>query len=71
MLEERTSGCDIQHVILSCEHSVERVLSRRQYSVHAVRVARNSAVVVNSFDNQLYVAGGRTKAHHQGSSHCE
>ena len=71
MLEERTSGCDVQHVIVRCEHSVERVLSRRQHSVHTVRVAGNSAVVVNSFDDQLYVAGSRTKAHHEGSSHCE
>jgi hypothetical protein len=53
------------------ENSVQRVLGRGQYSVHSVRVSFNLAAIVNCFDNQLNIAGTRTKSEKRGRSQCE
>ena len=71
MLIKRASSCYVQNVFAVSENSVQRVLGRRQYSVHTVRVPFNLTAIVYCFDNQLNIAGTRSEGEKRGRSQCE
>ena len=71
MLVKRARSRYVQNMLAVSENSVQRVLSRGQYSVHTVRVSFNLATIVYCFDNQLNIAGTRSEGEKRGRSQCE